>query len=92
MMSLNRNLPMVKPVGRRAQEAQWLTGRLVPLTVLLSEPCPITGLWPDRTSAATGTFAPFSKQQQGQGAAGAGGRGFGVEDKGPHKALHALSF
>lgn len=37
------------------------------------------------TSAATETFAPFSKQQQGWGAAGAGGRGFGVEDKGPHR-------
>lgn len=38
-----------------------------------------------RTSAATETFAPFSKQQQGWGAAGAGGRGFGVEDKGLHR-------
>lgn len=64
---------------------QWLTGGLVPLAVLLSGPCPSTGLGPDRTSAATETFAPFSKQQQGWGAAGAGGRGFGVEDKGPHR-------
>lgn len=54
----------------------------MPLAVLLSGPCPSTGLGPDRISAATETFAPFSKQQQGQGAAGAGGRGFGVEDKG----------
>lgn len=64
---------------------QGLRGGLIPLAALLSGPCPSTGLWPDRTLAATETFAPFSKQQQGRGAAGAGGRGFGVEDKGPHR-------
>lgn len=62
-----------------------MTQWLMPLAVLLSRPCPSMGLWPDRTSAATETFAPFSKQQRGRGAAGAGGRVFGVEDKGPQR-------
>lgn len=64
----------------------------MPLAVLLSGPCPSMGFRPDRISAATETFAPFSKQQQGWRAAGAGGRGFGVEGKAPHRqgTTHSL--